>query len=387
MQIVAQGWLIYNLTGSAVDLGLVGVARSVPILSLTTVGGVVADRVPRLTMLRAALIFHALLSLALAIMVALDAVSVWILVGFAFLAGTSTAFEQPAREAILPDLVEREDLTNAIALHGSAWQASALVGPALAGVAMAIIGVAGAFFANTLGFLIVVVALLLIRNVPERPPRTEHRGLFDDFKEGLRFIRATRVVLALLVLGAAANLFGRSYQQLLPIFAGDVLNVGPTGLGLLLSAPGAGSVLAAVGVALAGDVRRKGLMHFLAMVVLSVALVGFAASRSFPLSLALLLVAGLSFTIFSTMTTTMMQLSSPNHIRGRVMSFNTIVMQGFAPLGSLILGAMGASIGTANAVGIGAVLVIVTAALSLSLAPELLRFRAPVIEPNRPALA
>jgi hypothetical protein len=119
---------------------------------------------------------------------------------------------------------------------------------------MAAIGVAGAFFANTLGFLTVVVALMLIRNVPERPPRSESRGLFDDFKEGLRFVRATRLVLALLLLGAAANLFGRSYQQLLPIFAGDILDVGPTGLGLLLSAPGAGSVLAAFAVGMAGDV-------------------------------------------------------------------------------------------------------------------------------------
>ncbi len=387
MQIVAQGWLIYNLTGSAVDLGLVGVARSVPILGLTTVGGVIADRASRLLILRSTQSFNVMLSLALAIMVALDAVNVWILVAFAFLAGTSTAFEQPAREAILPDLVEREDLTNAIALHGSAWQGSALIGPALAGAAMAAIGVAGAFFANTLGFLTVVVALMLIRNVPERPPRSESRGVFYDFREGLRFIRATRLVLALLLLAAAANIFGRSYQQLLPIFAGDVLDVGPTGLGLLLSAPGAGSVLAAFGIAMAGDVRRKGLMHFLAMVVFSAALVGFAISRSFPLSLALLLVTGLSFTVFSTMTSTMIQLSSPNHIRGRVMSFNTIVMQGFAPLGALIVGAFGASIGTANAVGVGAALVTVAAILSLPLAPELLRFRDPVIEPQNPVTA
>jgi predicted MFS family arabinose efflux permease len=387
MQIVAQGWLIYSLTGSAVDLGLVGVARSVPILGLTTVGGVVADRAPRLLILRAAQSFNVVLSLALAIMVALDAVNVWMLVSFALLAGTSTAFEQPARQAILPDLVKREHLTNAIALHDSVWQGSALIGPALAGVAMAAIGTAGAFFANTLGYLSVLIALLLMRNVPEHLPRSESRGLFDDYREGLRFIRATRVVLGLLLLAAAANIFGRSYQQLLPIFAGDVLDVGPTGLGLLLSAPGAGSVLAAFGVGMSGDVRRKGLVHFLAMVLFGAVLVGFAISRSFPLSLALLLVTGLSFTIFSTMTSTMMQLSAPNHIRGRVMSFNTIVMQGFAPLGSLIVGAVGTSIGTANAVGMGAALVTVAAILSLSLAPELLRFRAPVIDSRRPALA
>ncbi|MBM3141024.1 MAG: MFS transporter, partial [Chloroflexi bacterium] len=374
MQIVAQGWLVYLLTGSPLTLGVVGLARAVPMIVLPLFGGTLADRVPRLKLLKVTQTVSFLLALALAALVAADVVEVWHIVLFGVLSGAVHAFDQPTRQALLPDIVRREELTSAIAMNSAAWQGSAMVGPALAGVTIAAFGIAAAFFINAFSYLAVIVALFLMRGVPERTQRSGKSGMLEDLVRGLRYVGATRLVLTLILLSAVANIFGRSYQQLLPVFAGDLLDTDSVGLGFMTSAPGVGTVLAAVGLAALGDVGRKGVVLFVSMLAFSAILIAFTMNRSMPVALALLFAAGITNFAFSTMTMTMLQLYVPGEVRGRVLSLVTITAQGFTPLGAFATGGVAERIGTPEAVGISALVVGVAAVGAAIGVPSVRRF-------------
>lgn len=365
MQLVAQGVLVYDLTHSAFALGLVSFARAVPMMVVTPMGGVVADRVPRLRLLKVTQITALCLALVLAVLTSAGVITVWQIALLSLLSGTVNAFDQPTRQALLPDLVRREDLTNAIALNSAAWQGAAMFGPALAGLAIGWVGIAGAFYANAASFLAVVAALLLMRGVPERSADAhEPRGLFDDLARGLRYVRTTRLVWTLLVLSMVTSVFGRSYVQLLPAFAGAVLHVGPRELGLMMSAPGAGTLAGATALGALGDVRRKGGALLGGMALFSVTLILFSMSRSLPLALVLLFLTGVTSIVFSTMLSSMLQLTVPGHMRGRVMSLLTVSFQGFGPVGALLTGSLADVIGTPRAIALAAALMAVGAALA-----------------------
>jgi MFS family permease len=373
MQIVAQGWLVYDLTGSPLALGVTGFARAVPMIVLPPMGGVIADRVPRLKLLKVTQTASFLIALVLAVLVSTGLVEVWHIAALGLLSGAVNAFDQPTRQALLPDLVRREDMTSAIALNSAAWQGSALFGPTLAGATVSLTSIAGAFYVNAFSFLAVVVALFLMRGVPERSPGARNRGMFDDLADGLRYVGATRLVSTLLLLSAVTSIFGRSYQQLLPVFAKDVLHVGTSGLGLMMSAPGAGTLAGAVALGALGDVPRKGVVLFVGMLAFSVTLALFTLSRSFPMSLLLLFLGGITTITFSTMLTTMVQLVAPGYMRGRVMALITVTMQGFAPLGAMLTGAIATGTGTPAAVALSA-LIVAGAAAACSAAPVVRRF-------------
>ena len=379
MQIVAQGWLVYQMTDSPVYLGIVGMARALPMMVLPPMGGVVADRVPRLKLLKVTQNISLLLALLLAVLVSTGLIQIWQIILLSFLSGAVNAFDQPTRQALLPDLVRPADMTNAIALNSAAWQGAALFGPTLAGATIALFGLAAAFYANAASFLAVVIALYLMRDVPEHSPhrRGGKRGLFDDLIEGLSYVRATRLIATLLILSAVTNIFGRSFQQLLPVFARDVLDAGETGLGLLMAAPGAGTLIGAVVIGALGDVRRKGVVLFVTMLLFGALLVLFSISRSFLLSLMLLTLAGTMMITFSSMLMTMLQLSAPGAMRGRVMSLVTVTMQGFAPLGALITGAVATAIGTPTAVALSALIVAAAAIVASFAAPDVRDYHAP----------
>jgi MFS family permease len=358
MQIVALGWLVYNLTNSPFYLGLVGFAKAAPVLVLPPMGGVMADRLPRLKLLKVTQCTSLALALILGFLVSTGLVQVWHIIVLSLLTGAVNAFDSPTQQALLPDLLSREEIASGIALNSAAWQGAALFGPALAGVAVASIGLAGAFYANAGSYLAVVAALFMMRGVPEHTATNRDRSIFGDLRDGLSYVRATNLVAALLVLAALTNLFGRSYQQFLPVFARDVLHVGASGLGWLTSAPGAGALVGAAFVATAGGIRRKGRLLFAGMLLFSCSLVLLAVSKSFALSLVALFLAGLTFILFSTMLNTMLQLEVPGNMRGRVMSLMTVTMQGFGPLGALVTGGIATATGTPAAVAIGAFIVI-----------------------------
>lgn len=375
MQLVAQGLLVYDLTHSPFWLGVVGFARALPMIALPPMGGVIADRTQRLRLLKITQSLSLLVAAILATVVWLDIVQVWQIVVLGFLSGAVNAFDQPTRQALLPDLVKREDLTNAIALNSAAWQGSALVGPTLAGLVIAASSLAVAFYLNAVSFLAVVIALFLMKGVPERTAgRQRDRGLFDDLVEGLRYVRTTRLVFTLLLLAATTSIFGRSYQQLLPVFARDVLGRGATGLGLMMSAPGAGTLAGALLLGAMGDVRRKGAVFFGGMLALSALLLVFTLSRSFALTIGVLFLVGFVSIVFSTMMTTMLQLTTPAQMRGRVMSLVTVTMQGFAPVGSLLVGAAATAIGTPRAVALSGAVVGLAAVLAAAAAADVREF-------------
>jgi MFS family permease len=370
MQIVAQGYLVYHLSGSPLLLGAVSMARAVPMIVLPPFGGVVADRIERLKLLKFTQASNFIVAFAQGLVVSLHVVTIWQLGLLGFLSGAVNAFDQPTRQALLPDLVPREDLGKAIALNSSAWQGSALFGPTLAGVTIAIIGVDGAFYLNAFSFLAVLVAVYCMRGVPERREGTARMQVRNDLIAGLRFVRATPLIFTLLLMATVTSVFGRSFQQLLPVFAQDVYHRPKLGLGLLYAAPGVGTLVGAFAIAILRDASTKGRFFLAGTFAFSATIVWFAVNHSFPLGLVLLFGTGLASIVFSSFMTTMIQLESPDDMRGRVMSLVTVTMQGFSPLGSLLTGALATLVGTPEAVAGSALVVAVAALVVLVAAPS-----------------
>jgi MFS family permease len=363
MQIVAQGYLVYQLSGSPFLLGLVGMARAIPMIVLPPFGGVVADRVERLKLLKFTQAGNFLVAFVQGAIVSLHVVTIWELALIGFLAGAVNAFDQPSRQALLPDLVPRQQLSKAIALNSSAWQGSALFGPTLAGITIAAVGVAGAFYANAVSFLAVLIALFFMKDVPKRTAVAAKRAVAGDLIAGLKFAQSVSLIWVLLVMATVTSIFGRSFQQLLPVFAVDVFTRGGLGLGVLYAAPGAGTIAGAVAMAVLKDPRAKGRGFLAGTFLFGVTIMLFALNRSFPVGLVLLFCSGVASIVFSSLMTTMIQLEAPDDMRGRIMSLVTVTMQGFTPIGALLTGAIASRIGTPEAVAASAV-VLATAAIA-----------------------
>lgn len=386
MQIVAQGWLVYQLTGSAFALGVVGIARAIPMVIFPPMGGVIADRFPRLKLLKTTQVINLVLGLLMAILTDIGLITVWQLVLLGFLGGLVNSFDQPTRQAMLPDLVRREDLTKAVALNSSAWQGAALFGPSIAGIAVATIGVAGAFYMNAVSFLAVVAALYLMKGVPEYSTRSgPKRGLTTDLIAGLRFVRATPLVLALLAISTVVGFFGRSFQQFLPVFATDVFDQGSVGLGLMMSMPGAGTLVGAAVIAVLSDARRKGFIFLFSTFLFGTTLVLFSIDTIFVVALGLLFLTGLFQLVSGSMMSAMIQLETPGQMRGRVMSLSTVTYQGFSPFGGLFIGGLAGAIGTSEAVALSAAICALIAVVALLTVPVVRRYESKETEPGATA--
>lgn len=355
MQIMVVGWLTDEMTQSAFWVGMVAAARGVPMVVLPFFGGVVADRMDRRTLLWITQVSQALLGLILAIVVAADVAQVWHFAVIAMLASIAGAFDQPTRQAIVPALVPREDLRKAIALHAVVFTGGALLGPAIAGLLVPVIGAAGVLFINAASTLPVFVALALL-NLPPFKPRPRE-AVLKSVRDGLRFAFSRELIVLVLLVSAVASLFGRSFQQLAPVFAREVLFADVTGLGWLIAAPGLGSVIGAFVVASANWLPANGRLAGIAVAGYLAALVGFAVSTSLGLSLVLLVLVGLLITVFSACVRTMLQLEATEAYYGRVMSLNTITFIGLSPVGALVIGSIAESVGIQTATLIGAAVV------------------------------
>lgn len=355
MQILVVGWLTDEMTRSAFWVGMVAAARGVPMVVLPFFGGVVADRMDRRTLLWITQVSQALLGLILAILVAADVAQVWHFAVIAMLASIAGAFDQPTRQAIVPALVPREDLRKAIALHAVVFTGGALLGPAIAGLLVPVIGAAGVLFINAASTLPVFVALALL-NLPPFKPRPRE-AVLKSVRDGLRFAFSRELIVLVLLVSAVASLFGRSFQQLAPVFAREVLFADVTGLGWLIAAPGLGSVIGAFVVASVNRLPANGRLAGIAVAGYLAALVGFAVSTSLGLSLVLLVLVGLLITVFSACVRTMLQLEATEAYYGRVMSLNTITFIGLSPVGALVIGSIAESVGIQAATLIGAAVV------------------------------
>ena len=349
MQTTAQQWLVYRLTGSQLSLGLVTFAGFIPVLLLSLFMGVVVDRVSRRRLLLLTQSWFLLLALALAALTFLGVVQYRHIIVLALLFGIGNALDMPARQAFNLDMVEHDDLFNAIALNSSVFNGARIIGPAIGGLVIASWGEGTAFGLNAVSFLAVIAGLLMMSLPPFQRPAQRDTGL-GDLKRGLAYLVGDRQVLGLVTMVAAFSLIGFPYAVLLPVFAQDVLRIGVKGYGILLGAQGVGALAAALSLAILGDRRPKGRLLWLSrwMLVAAVALLGF--SRTTALSLLALALAGFALISQLAVTNTLIQLAVPDDLRGRVLSTYTWALGGFWPLGALLIGALGSWLGAGNAV-------------------------------------
>jgi MFS family permease len=362
MQNVACGWLVLQLTNSPLWLGLLGLSFALPMVVLPLFAGAVVDRVHRIRLLYLTQSLQMLTAFALAALTWLGLINVWHILASEFIIGVLLAFDNPARQALIPDLVDRRDLLNALSLNSATYNGAALLGPALAGAMLAPLGARALFFVNGVSYLAVLIALLAMRDV-HLPSNHSRATLWTSVWQGPAYALRSPVVFGLLLLSAVASLFGRSYQILLPIFGRDVWHGGPQAYGLLLASAGGGALAGAFGLAAIREVKHRNAVMIASGLLFSASLIAFALSPSLSLGIALLFVAGLTSTVLGTMIATFLQVDAPSDLRGRVMSLYAITLIGLPSLGALGSGAvaqwLGGTAGAPRAVLISAVLLAV----------------------------
>ena len=368
MQQVAQGWLVLQLTNSALLLGIVAAISSLPVLVFSLPAGVVADRFRKRNMLLTTQTSLMTLAFIMAALIHSEVVTIYHIMAIGFLIGATNAFDAPARQAFVIEMVGREDLMNAIAMNSATFNSARIIGPAVAGVVIAALGIAGAYFLNGISFLAVILGLSLMRI--HRPPPADHPPVLQGLKEGLSFIRGHARVSALLILTAVVSIFAISYAVLMPIFARDILDVGAKGLGYLMSSAGAGALCGALMLSTLGNFKGKGRLLLIGNLTFCMMLILFSTSRIMPLSMGLLMIAGWGMMTNMALTNTLIQTSVPDQLRGRVMSAYTLMFMGMAPLGSLQAGVLAHWLGAPCAVRIGASICALAAVI---LSPRILR--------------
>ena len=354
MQTVAQSWLVYRLTGSTLLLGTVGFASQIPILLVAPLGGTMADRHDRQRIVIGTQTASMVLAFLLAALTLTGKVQVSHILVLATLLGVANAFDIPARQAFLVDMVGKEDLMNAIALNSSMFNGARIVGPAVAGILVAMIGEGWCFFANAVSYVAVIVGLMMmqVRRPVQKPPSGSP---LTHILEGFRFVRQTRPIRAILLLLGLVSLVAMPYTVLMPVFADRILHGGARGLGILMSATGVGALLAALTLASRTGVRGLGRWVAYSCGGFGAALVLFASSRSFWLSAALLVPAGFCMMLQMASSNTLIQTMAPDHLRGRVMSVYSMMFMGMAPFGALMGGALADRLGAPLTVAMGGV--------------------------------
>jgi MFS family permease len=360
MQTVAQSWLVYRLTGSAVLLGFVGFSSQIPVFLLAPLGGSIADRYSRRPILVATQTAAMLLALVLAALTLSGRVHVWHVFLLAALLGVVNAFDIPTRQAFVADMVGREDLINAIALNSTIFNSARMIGPAVAGLLVDTIGEGWCFFANGVSYLAVIAGLLLM-NITARTRVPLPGSTLASIIEGFRYVKRTGPIRALLLMLGLVSLVGMPYTVLMPIFADQILHGGPRGLGILMSAIGVGALAGALVLAAKKGIR--GLGHWVAFSAtgFGLSLILFSLSHSFWLSAALLLPVGFSVMVEMASSNTLIQSLVPDSLRGRVMAVYSMMFMGMAPFGSLLAGALAQHLGAPATVALGGVVCIVGA--------------------------
>jgi hypothetical protein len=370
MQMVAQGWLVYQLTGSPFYLGLIGLARAVPAFLFALVGGAVADRYDRRVIMGVANGAICILALILGLLTISGLVAVWHVVIIAFFMGTAFSFEMPSRNSLISHIVGPKDVVSAVGLNSVAFNTAQVVGPALAAVLIIQIGAGNVFLLNSAGYLTVIAAALLLRPTPRA---TSGSGsLLSNIVDGLRYVRRMPELLALVSLAALISLLARPYLHLLPAFAEDVLQVGAGGLGALNSASGIGALVGAVVVAGWGG-RHRGLMICATAAGFGGMLVLFGLSTSYFVSLTAALALGLLSSYTGISSNTVLQTRSDARMRGRVLSLHGLTMMGVVPLGVMLEGALGSLLGVQLVAALGGALTVISAIAVLILVPRLRR--------------
>jgi len=372
IQAVALGWLVLEITNSPFAVGLTQALRSLGVLLFTLYAGVVVDRVDKRRLIVWTQALQMLEALALAALVWTGRVTTWQVMVLALFFGIVNAFDIPARQAFIAELVGREDLMNAIALNSSMFNAARIVGPAVAGVVIGTAGVGMCFFLNGVSYIAVIAGLLAMRFpsfVPNAMPTSAREGV----RQAVTFIRGDARVWALVLLVAVFSVLGFPFIVLMPVVARDVLHTDARGYGGLMAAVGIGAMLGALALAIRGPRVRKGAVLLGAGAAFGVLLVLFAALRSVGVALALLALAGCAMIVTTALANTMLQTLVPDELRGRVMAFYAFVFVGMAPLGAFQAGLVAEHTGAPDAIALGGAGCLIAAVLAAWRVPTLRR--------------
>jgi predicted MFS family arabinose efflux permease len=336
MQIVAQGWLIYRLSHSAFLLALDQFIGGIPIFLFSLIGGVVADRAERRKILLGSQCVQMTCATILTVLVATGRIHVWHMLCLSFVSGLAQAFGGPAYQALIPSLVNREDMPNAIALNSIQFNTAVTIGPALAGQALAKLGEQWCFGLNALSFLAPIISLSIItaRHLPEKTTES----IFGSLKQGIKFVRQQGSMEALIVLAFCMTALSMPMRTYLPVFVKDFFHRGPETFGNLLSMMGIGSICGSLMVAGMGNIRNKGRVALTTLISLGAGIAGFSLSRWLPFSYAMLIVVGASMMAVFATVTSLVQLITTNEMRGRVMSVYNCAFRGGMPMGNLLSG-------------------------------------------------
>jgi MFS family permease len=370
MQGVAQSWLVYRLTGSSFLLGAVGFAGQIQVFLLASIGGTIADRYDRRRVVIATQSASMLLAFILAALTLTGYVRVWHIFVLAALLGAVSAFDIPARQSFYVEMVGKADLINAIALNSSMFNGARILGPAVAGILVASIGEGWCFFVNGVSYIAVITGLLLM-DIRSQPRRITEASPLARILEGFRFVRGATPIRDILLLLGLVSLVGVPYAILMPIFAGQILHGGARGLGILMGAAGAGALFGALGLAMRSGIQGLGRWVGYASAGFGVSLILFSMSRSFWLSVVLLLPAGFFLMVQTASSNTLLQSMAPDDLRGRVIAAYSMMFMGMAPFGSLLAGLLAEKLGAPLTVATGAVVCIAGALVFLSRLPGL----------------
>jgi len=351
--VMAQGWLVLQLTDSAFWVGLIAFMVGIPSLFLSPLGGLYADRLDRRKLMLFGHGMSILLIFLLATLISTGVIAIWHIAAISVLLGTVWALTSPASMAIIPSLVTPDDLMNATAMYTLAWQISRFIGPAIAGVLIGLVAMGGTFYGAGIAF---VVAFFLTSRVRSPAPVTTKRAsIGKDIREGLSYVKSNKVALTLILMVAGVSLFALPCFWLMPVFARDVLDVGVAGYAQLMMAVGAGGLAGGLAAAKLGDFKRKGWLLIGSALTFTVLLIPFAMSRTFPLSLVLAVIIGGANGLFQAVAIALLLSITPDRLRGRVMGLFIITWQ-LPSIGSLMLGAATGRVGLPVAVVAGALI-------------------------------
>ncbi len=371
MQSVAQSWLVYRITGSVALLGLIGFAAQFPIFLLTAFGGAIADRYSRRTILIITQASAMTTATILAFLTLSGAIEVWHLFVLATISGIVNAFDIPARQSFVIDMVGREDLLNAVALNSSVFNGARIVGPAIAGILVAAVGEGWCFFGNAVSYIAVLTGLGAMHIAP-KIAEYKKGSTIEKIKEGFAFVARTKPIRSLLLLLGLVSLMGMPYAVLMPIFAEEILHGGVRGLGILMGASGAGALVAALTLAAKRNLKGLGRWVAASSGAFGVFLILFSLSETFWLSAALLVPIGFSMMLQMAASNTLVQAMVPDDLRGRAMAVYSMMFMGMAPIGALLSGSFAGYLGAPLTVAIGGAVCIVG---SLLFASQLESFR------------
>jgi MFS family permease len=372
MQMTATNWLLYQLTNSPMLLGLNGVFRAAPAIALGLISGTFVDRYDRRWLLLWTQGILGLLALGLAILDHAGNVQAWQIYAFTFLSAAVGSLDGPARQALFPSLVPRSVLPNAVALNSLLWKGAALLGPTLGGVAISLMGTAGAFYANAASFLAVVVALLLMRATAAAAEPRHH--FLDETKAGFSYIVSQPLILGVMIMESVSSVFGLD-NAMLTIFASDILHVGAHGFGLLQSARGLGAVVGSSYYIALAQGPRQGRVLIISALLYGAGFALFGLSPTFLLSLGLLAFVGATDTVWSAARGTILQITTPERFRGRVMGVFQLSNRGLHPLGQTETGLVVPLIGAREATFFGGLLVTVVTLVTAWQVPGIAKFR------------